>query len=372
MNFGIKVLPYDLESSPVEYAIYYRGMLPASAIEKQNVVIGNNEWKNPEQYALELQNMKDHGVLYPTINQWYSDWDPYNQTLRVALTLRNQTGLPNDHIYIVGMETGNSTSSKDLTQLELDVNNWKKVTSQFGYRDVYSYGIDEARGDVLQSEKPAWQAVHRAGGKVFVAVSDNMDAVNTVGDLLDVAVFAGPLNATHAAQWHSYGKRIFSYVNPQVGVENPEIYRKNYGFTLWNAGYDGAMDYAYQHSYGHIWNDFDDISWRDHVFAYPTSNGVIDTIQWEGWREGVDDTRYLATLIKIEGSDTSARAIISDSLSKGDDMANIRKKVIEKILISSPAANKKLKVGVVNSVWNITRTTFGLSIGMLVNGNWAT
>ena len=44
--------------------------------------------------------------------------------------------------------------------------------------------------------------------------------------------------------------------------------------------------------------------YRDHVFAYPTSNGVIDTIQWEGWREGVDDTRYVATLIKKDGSDT--------------------------------------------------------------------
>jgi hypothetical protein len=118
-------------------------------------------------------------------------------------------------------------------------------------------------------------------------------------------------------------------------VENPEIYRKNFGFTLWNDGYDGAMDYAYQDTCGQsIWNDFDDINYRDHVFAYPTSNGVIDTIQWEGWREGVDDTRYLATLMKLEGSDTSARTIITNSLSKGEDMATIRKKVIDQILKS--------------------------------------
>ncbi|TFH06713.1 MAG: DUF4091 domain-containing protein, partial [Nitrosomonadales bacterium] len=114
----------------------------------------------------------------------------------------------------------------------------------------------------------------------------------------------------------------------------------------------GAMNYAYQHEFGQsLWNDFDDASAthaRDHVFAYPTSDGVIDTIQWEGWREGVDDTRYLATLIKKEGCDTSARALVSDSLSKGDDMATIREKVIAKILMSSPAANKKLEFGVVN------------------------
>jgi hypothetical protein len=117
-------------------------------------------------------------------------------------------------------------------------------------------------------------------------------------------------------------------------VENPELYRKNYGFALWNAGYDGSMDYAYQHEAGALWNDFDSVNFRDLVFAYPTSNGVIDTIQWEGWREGVDDTRYLATLIKLEGNDTSAKEIVVDSLSRGDDMTTVRKNIINYILIS--------------------------------------
>jgi hypothetical protein len=36
---------------------------------------------------------------------------------------------------------------------------------------------------------------------------------------------------------------------------------------------------------------------RGHVFAYPTMNGVIDTIEWEAWREAIDDVRYLTTLI---------------------------------------------------------------------------
>jgi len=86
------------------------------------------------------------------------------------------------------------------------------------------------------------------------------------------------------------------YANPQVGVEDPMSYRRNFGLVLWRAGFDGAMDYAYQHGFHHIWNDFDDRSCRDHVFAYPTVNGVVGTIQWEGFREGVDDVRYVATL----------------------------------------------------------------------------
>jgi hypothetical protein len=57
-----------------------------------------------------------------------------------------------------------------------------------------------------------------------------------------------------------------------------------------------SATYAYQHSFCNIWNDFDDPVFRDHVFAYPTVNGVIDTTAWEGYREGVDDVRYLTKL----------------------------------------------------------------------------
>ena len=57
-----------------------------------------------------------------------------------------------------------------------------------------------------------------------------------------------------------------------------------------------GLDYAYQHAFGHVWNDFDSTSYCDHNFTYPTVDGVIDTIQWEGFREAVDDVRYMTTL----------------------------------------------------------------------------
>ena len=144
-------------------------------------------------------------------------------------------------------------------------------------------------------------------------------------------------NLTQVGQWHNIGKPLYIYAYPQVGVENPEIYRNNYGVALWNAGYDGSMNWAYQGSYNNIWNDFDSASthYRDHIFAYPTSNGVIDTIQWEGFREGVDDTRYVASLIEKEGSVTSAKSIVSAGLANKENMTSIRKKVIDQILIST-------------------------------------
>ncbi len=125
----------------------------------------------------------------------------------------------------------------------------------------------------------------------------HVGAFELVGDLLDLAICAGRPVPAEAEKWHGAGHRIFSYANPQVGLEQPETYRRNFGLLIWKAGYDGACDYAYQHGFGHVWDDFDSNRYRDHNFSYPTIDGVIDTIQWEGFREGVDDVRYLTTLL---------------------------------------------------------------------------
>jgi len=52
------------------------------------------------------------------------------------------------------------------------------------------------------------------------------------------------------------------------------------------------MTYIYYHG----WNDFSGERYRQHNFVYPTADGVIDTVQWEGYREGIDDLRYWGTL----------------------------------------------------------------------------
>jgi len=351
MTLTVTVLPFELEPSPLEYSIYYGSVLPSDPSEDKQ--LGTYTYiKTSEQLYTELKNIKEHGVLYPTLDQWYLPDTRYYQNIITQFSLRNQAGLPNDHIYSRAFETNDKDIKNKATQL-------KQITSQYGYDDVYIYGIDEARGNVLLSERPAWQTVHATGAKVFVAVDNNNDAVNVVGDLLDVANYYGPYNTEQVEKWHSQGKRIFSYGNPQVGIENPEIYRTNYGFALWNAGYDGAMNWEYQGSFNHIWNDYDSAStnYRDHVFAYPTSDGIIDTIQWEGWRTAVDDTRYLASLMNKEGSETSARAIVTDALSNGEDMATIRNSVINQILSSqtpprtpTPASNNQFMIEIYQKI----------------------
>jgi len=168
------------------------------------------------------------------------------------------------------------------------------LARKYGFTDVYFYGIDERSGDELRAQRDWYDRIHAAGGKVFVA--GYKDSYEIMGDVLDLPIFASRPDVAMGEAYHAMGHLIGSYANPQGGVEEPETYRRNFGLGLWKAGYDCACTYAYQHSFGHSWDDYDHVKYRDHEMAYPTVNGVIPTVQWEGYREGYDDLRYLATL----------------------------------------------------------------------------
>jgi hypothetical protein len=331
MNLNVTVLPFDLEPAPVDYGLFYLTVYDPAPAGMSDITTN----RNPTNMLIELQNMKDHGVLYPVF------FTHRNEYMNEALTLRDTVGFPKDKIYTQSVGgvagdwgyIGNAADPAGLAVITNKVVQMRNITKAHGYTNTYFYGIDEAYGNELLSQRPAWQTVHNNGGKVW-ATGWDYELAKMV-DILDTGVPAYDLNTTEASVFHSYGHEVYSYQNPQVGVENPELYRKNFGVALWNAGYDGTMDFDYHFAFGNVWNDYDQQAshYRDHVFAYPTSNGVIDTIQWEGWREGVDDTRYIASLIKKEGSSTSAKTIVSAGLANNENMTAIRKNVIEQILL---------------------------------------
>lgn len=275
----VTVHDFELAQPGVIYSIYYAGKL---SVEQPRGTIAAH-YKSEEQMRAELNDMFAHGVRYPNLWQAYS-----RELVPRALQLRKEAQMPNDRLFI-NMPAGAPTSSAGK------VKGWRELTDGFGYKDIYLYGEDEASGDRLRHQKPSWENVQKAGGKMYASAWKE-DPFEVMGSRLNVLVWSGGCQPDKAKQWHSVGSEIFSYSNPQVGVEEPLLYRYNYGLALWKADYDGAMTFAYQWAYGHIWNDFDSEKFREHCFAYPTINGVVGTVQWEGFREGVDDVRYITTL----------------------------------------------------------------------------
>ncbi|GAI79943.1 unnamed protein product, partial [marine sediment metagenome] len=190
----------------------------------------------------------------------------------------------------------------------------------YGLEELYIYGKDEALSlhgrtpeetiRTFVAQRPAWEAIRKIGGKVFVAgmraghfkgerVKGNF---GFMGDIQNLLVAYGYPVREEAARWHSVGGKVTCYANPQGGMEQPDTYRRNYGLLLWQNDYDGPMTYAYRER----WGDFYAKKYKRHNMVYPTVSGIIDTMQWEGYREGIDDVRYLTTLVNlIEKADKS-------------------------------------------------------------------
>ena len=323
------VRPFRLAKSVVDQSMIYNGRLSGS----DTPVVGSEGDKPPKtetQYAAEMRNMAAHGVTAPIIYQPSDNMD----LMRRALEIRKEAGVDTDRFFYCGWGVRPADMGDSTRQV---LGGLKKLAGEFGYREFYNFGPDEPTIEQVREQIAPWRFVRELGWKVYLAcnaLTDTTGALrqdlwNEVKHVVDLFIVGGPPNAKLAEVMHRSGIRIYSYANPQCGIEEPETYRRNYGLLLWKAGYDGAMDYAYHHGFGeHMWNDFDsaDLShpYRDHVMAYPTSEGVVDTVQWEGYREGVDDLRYLSTLLEAIGeakkdASRAVRARESEEWLKGTD-----------------------------------------------------
>jgi len=273
-------------------------------------------WRNDEQMAAEMNNLKEHGITNPCCEQplvWRNGQLNWTDKLRNYLSIRQSAGLQMNPLYYRVSFIKNVAQDYDiLRQILREI---KDICSQYGVDDLYTSCPDE---ETLTDEGRRQIAIaHDEGFKVFL--SGKWQQLSPTADIVDMAFTCGGNwgvdhnpKASFAKLFHDYGHKLMSYSNPQGGVEKPETYRRNYGLLLWQADYDGGMMYCYQHEAGFSWNDFDHKTYKDHNMIYPSINGVIDTLQWEGYREGITDARYLATLLgaieiaKTQGIDTSA------------------------------------------------------------------
>ncbi len=283
LTLKVNVLPFMLRNSMVTHAIYYRGKLT----DKHSSYL-SSEWKTEQQIKAEFSNLRAHGITQVTTYQGSQHRFRY----RKYFELLESSGLTSDFVFYLGKMLQPNVNTRPYTE------NYLKAKELSKGAKVYIYAIDEAQGDSIDRQYTYWEELKNEGFGIIAA--GRKEYVEKMAGHVDIFVAAYEPEVTVAKAMHNSAGKIYVYANPQAGVENPLIYRKNYGFLLWQNDYDGAMTYAYQHTEGYnIWDDFDSEQYRDHVFAYPTVDGVIDTIAWEGYREAVDDLRYLATFQQL-------------------------------------------------------------------------
>jgi len=225
MKLNLTVLPFALDAPYYVSSIYYRGVLK-KGWEQGSI---SSEYKSEQQLKNELKDMNEHGVDCPTVYQGIDD----KELLGRYLTLFRKAGWKGSSLYFLGTGVGSFkfTTPEGLEEFRQSCIDTKTFCKKYGIKDVYVYGIDEATGDVLASQRKAFAAAHEVGVKLFVAGYEGTFAA--VGDLLDILVYAGSPSKKEAKQWHSKKHDIWSYANPQGGVENPLVYRRNFGLLLW-------------------------------------------------------------------------------------------------------------------------------------------
>lgn len=330
----VRVLPFDLAPPPIDYGLYYQGRLrgdtPAVAVW--------SHFKTARQYRAEMANLLAHGIVSPTEPIDRFEWFVRNMRIREAV------GMPKGHIYSLGQRfdrhDGVEQEDSDVRPLQESVKPFVAWARENGYKSFYVYGVDE-EDPLLPKERRWMRAMHAVGAKVFVAVEDNAAFLHLADGLLDLPIMSGTANPRVAAATHAQGNRLGIYGWPQADRIEPAKFRRRYGVRLWQAGYDAAMTYAYQHGFGHAWNDFDYNGRMDYNLAYPTVDGVIDTLPYEGLREAVDDARYVATLIAAAAkarNDPDRRSEADEaerwirSVDTDGDLDALRGQVIERIL----------------------------------------
>jgi len=153
-------------------------------------------------------------------------------------------------------------------------------------------GVDEKTGD-----SRIQKIFHEEGLKVF-------NASNTPEEYLHYNLFFTYVWFPHRgvqslirfarARNHSVG-----YYTPMTQFKESVLFRYRVGFNLWNIRGEGYVPWVYLESADATAWKKPEIGKHHFGFVFPAKNGVINTLQWEGYREGVYDFRYISTLALV-------------------------------------------------------------------------
>ena len=197
---------------------------------------------------------------------------------------------------------GRNPSPTDLAELERLRDTIAKTRAlsleKLGHTDFYSYGIDEGGPGTIRAERDAWRIAHEAGGKVGVTSFSHRELLFAL-DLMILPGLPAEGREKEVRLFHDANPASLCgwYANPHCGPESPDYFRRIHGLTAWQAGYDVSLNYCW---WRNNWNDMAvpyEPNLRAIVSVYGAADGVLDTLAWEGIREGLDDIRY-ATLCK--------------------------------------------------------------------------
>lgn len=297
LPISLEVLPIQLTSPDKRYTlgIYYRGKI---GTDNDNFT----ENMSPARMKRELEDIKDHGFTAPSL---FASKDP--QTVAQALKIYREVGLTGP----VGIEGGlyaynNKFDEKTNAAHREGVQSYLKLFQDNKVKGFF-FGIDEPRGDKIEINKK--RAEITRGVKLgdlqgrYATAASGGEMKKLVGDL-DYPIVSSYFASRKEMQelrddFHKTAATPLYYW--QIWGEYPQGSRLNSGYFLYESGYDGVYPYAYRHfSHDPYMEGQDEKGGFKNILAsYPSNEGPISTLQWEGARAGIVDLSYLVTLDEL-------------------------------------------------------------------------
>ncbi|MDF2670010.1 MAG: hypothetical protein K0R67_2316 [Paenibacillus sp.] len=339
LTLNIRVLPFELPDPKTYYDVnkdFYVMLYHQSRVKEHLVLAKGNTALVETKLLNDYRNLAEHNVLNVP-GPLYSVSD--RATFTRQLELMQQAGLKLDPLFgvkqvfppydIFNKYTGylaakttyeaNPTAANKLAMDNLytawrnGVNAqkaaldeaWDYVSNLVGHTNLYFDGWDEPSWTMLQFQQEMWQYMQDKGAKVFSTGHENHFQLEVKENFLNTV---GEPTREKADVWHSFGedKLITNYAYPHTGPENPDLTRQRHGMWTYKANYDATYNYIFYEGPPNIWNDNSIAEeFRNFNLVYPTKTDLIDTIAWEGYREGIDDIRY-ATKLKQLAADAIA------------------------------------------------------------------
>jgi hypothetical protein len=196
-----------------------------------------------------------------------------------------------------------------------------KASREYGI-DVYFYGKDEPNNPAkIKTHLERARRARAAGGRVMTAVTVPYALRLRDPEADAYAISPGPacpLDWANLALEHTYRTYVELRAAGRMGrlapvqtvywqcyVEIPTLNRYNAGFHVWASGQDGAFPNVHQSYWpASPYNDRDRRTplgkpgrvARPFCTTYPTQGAPIPTLQWESWRAGITDSRYVTLL----------------------------------------------------------------------------
>jgi hypothetical protein len=251
------------------------------------------------------RNLHEHGCFTP---MGVPRVDPMNpRKFKEDVELYKKIGFPMKPVFfgVIGSGTrvmGDEPTPEETAKLEHARDTIQKVRKlldeTLGHHDFYSYGVDEGGPTVIRQERANWRITHEAGGKVGVSTRAWRELLFAL-DFMILPGMPSPHRAEEVRKFHESNPDALCgwYANPHTGPENPDYFRRIHGLLAWQTGYDVSANYCW---WRNNWNDMAtpyEPELRGLVIVYGTKDDVIDTLAWEGVREGMNDVRY-ATLAR--------------------------------------------------------------------------